>query len=298
MTNPQPKFGVVIPVGPNRAENLALALNYINVQSLRPEVIVLVCDGPEAALDVEPKEGWNIPVVSIHAPKHVPGMEQPRNIGVRELEKFDCSHVWFLDTDVIVSDTALMAVYTSIIAAENAPGQGTPDIVVCPYEWMPPGARAPMTELQNDPRWVSFDSYPYFEVVKGDLAAGLACFSGNLVWNIESFKRSGGFWSEIHHGRCEDGELGLRAVALGMGITFCRDARGWHLWHPINEQLTEERNARDVPMLNERHPWVQGEGVFVVEEDGARFDVKCECGWEGPTVQIFAHQGECPLEKI
>jgi GT2 family glycosyltransferase len=287
------RFGVVIPVGAGRAENLALVLNSLNVQTVKPEVVVLVCDGPGAYLELEPKEGFDLPISVIHAPKHEPGMEQPRNIGVRELEKFGCTHAWFLDTDVIIGEDALEQIFGAYVASENQGERA--EIVVAPYDWMPPGARAPMPSLQNDPRWPSFDRYAFYEVIRGDLAAGLACFSGNLVWPIEEFKRVGGFWSELHHGRCEDGELGLRAVRMGIGITFQRTARGWHLWHPINEKLTEERNARDVPMLNDRHPWVQGEGVFVVEEDGARFDVNCpNCNQTFKTVEIFAHQAGCP----
>jgi GT2 family glycosyltransferase len=288
----QPKIGVVIPVGPGRAENLAMVLDSVNRQvGIRPAVVCLVCDGPEAHLEVEPKEGWDLPVISIHAAKHEPGMEQPRNIGVREIEKFDCTHVWFLDTDVIVEEGALTEIAANLMQQE-------PDALCCPYEWLPPGFRAEDPTLYNDPRWVSFNA-PMSEVpTTGDLSTGLACFSGNLVWKISTFKEVGGFWNELHHGRCEDGELGLRAVAMGKSIGFCKQARGYHLWHQINRQLTEERNARDVPMLNERHPWVQGEGVFMKEEDGMRFDVECVCGWEGPTVEIFRHQGECLAERI
>lgn len=285
-------IGVVIPVGPGRAENLVRVLGCLNeLVGVRPAIVVLVCDGPEAALNVEPKDGWNLPVVSIHAPRHEPGMEQPRNIGVRELEKFGCSHAWFLDTDVIFDPGTLAALAHNLMEQE-------PDVLVAPYEWLPPGEREPNYSLKNDPRWPSFEANNSEIPDVGDLSAGLACFSGNLVWKIDAFKEVGGFWNELHHGRCEDGELGLRAVAMGKSIGFCKEARGWHLWHPFNSQVVEERNARDVPMLNARHPWVQGEGVFMVEEDGMRFDVKCVCGWEGPTVQIFAHQAECPAENV
>jgi hypothetical protein len=100
------------------------------------------------------------------------------------------------------------------------------------------------------------------------LNVGLACFSGNLIWPLLDFKRIGGFWNELHHGRCEDGELGLRAVAQGIPISYASLARGWHLDHPTDVAEKMRRNARDVPMLNERHPWVAGHDVFVVEEDG------------------------------
>lgn len=285
------KVGVVIPVGPGRAENLVEVLECLNAQTVLPEVVILVCDGPDAHLGLRPKDGFKLRMAVVHAPKHVPGLEQPRNIGVREAEKFGCTHVWFLDTDIIVEEDCLEMLHLASDACRNH-GEDA-QIIVGPYDWLPQGVRRPKPTLQNDPRWGSFEQYAYFEVIRNDLAAGLACFSGNLVWSVEDFKRVGGFWNEIHHGRCEDGELGLRAVAMGLGVTFQREARGWHLWHPINQRLAEERNARDVPMLNARHPWVQGEGLFVVEKDGKRFDARCKCGWEGNTAEIFAHQSEC-----
>lgn len=292
------KIGVVIPVGPGRAENLAASLSALNRQSVLPEVVVLVCDGPEAYLGLEPKAGFVLPVTVIHAPKHRPGMEQPRNLGVRECERFDCDHVWFLDSDIIVQENCLESLLMASDACHNN-GEDS-QVIVAPYEWMPPGVREPMEELRNDPRWGSFDRYPCHEVVREDLAAGLACFSGNLVWPIEDFKRVGGFWNELHHGRCEDGELGLRAVAMGVGITFQREARGWHLDHPRNVAWAEETNAIDVPKINERHPWEElPDGprleLFVVEEDGKRFNARCPCGWEGNTAGVFAHQAECQV---
>lgn len=292
----EPRVGVVIPVGVGRAENLVEVIGCLNRQTVLPEVVVLACDGPEAHLGLEPKEGFQLPMSIMHLPKHEPGMEQPRNAGVRELERFDVTHVWFLDTDVIVGDDCLEALLLSVGACQNH-GEDA-EIIVAPYDWLPPGVREPTPDLRNDPRWGSFERYPCYEVVREDLAAGLACFSGNLLWSIEAFKRVGGFWNELHHGRCEDGELGLRAVAMGTGVTFQGEARGWHLWHRINLTLTQQRNFRDVPMINERHPWKElPDGprleLFVVEEDGKRFNARCPCGWEGNTVEVFAHQAGC-----
>lgn len=64
--------------------------------------------------------------------------------------------------------------------------------------------------------------------------------------------------------------------------------------HPRNFNWITAANARDVPMLNARHPWVEGEDLFVVEEDGKRFNSRCSCGWEGNTALIWQHQAECP----
>lgn len=285
---------VVIPVGPGRLENLIQVLGCLSEQTVKPDLVAVVCDGDDAAFEVE--GAYDLPLAVLRASKHQPGEEQPRNIGVRLVRDLEAqsngqrtfSHVWFLDSDVIVAPDCL-EMYEQ--AMEMEPIER---ILIGPYEWMPPGVREPMPDLRNDPRWVSFDQQEPFEMLRGDLSAGLACFSGNLVWPIVEFERVGGFWNELHHGRCEDGELGLRAVAMKVPISYVKGARGWHLYHDFDPELVKERNARDVPMLNERHPWVEGEGLFVEDADGKRFSVRCpNCRCEFPSSQIWAHKAEC-----
>jgi GT2 family glycosyltransferase len=277
------KTAVVMPVGPGRGDNVRQSIESLAAMTTHPHLLLVVCDG-EVDLPTE-LDDMPFPAVALRAPKHEPGMEQPRNIGVRRLEDTDIDTAWFLDSDIIVAPEALERFEEAM--------DGRPRILVGPYDWLPPGTREPMSELKNDPRWASFEEHGWNEVMVENLSAGLACFSGNLVWPIDEFARIGGFWNELHHGRCEDGELGLRAVACGVPISMVAGARGWHLAHAVDFELTLQRNERDVPMLNERHPWVEGEGLFVVEEDGKRFNVRCKCGWEGNTAEIWAHQHEC-----
>lgn len=290
------KVGVVIPVGPGRLENVTAVMGCLAEQKVKPAACVLVYDGPQQ----RGLFGGPMPTVHLETPKHEPGMEQPRNIGVRRLRRAfpEITHAWFLDSDVIVEPDCLK----QIIAANNAITDDTCNglgaevkdrILVAPYDWLPDGVRHPAHELRNDPRWPSFDRYGPDDVLRGDLAAGLACFSGNLVWPIDEFERVGGFWPQIHHGRCEDGELGLRAVAMDVPISFVPEARGWHLCHPVNHDLALARNSRDVPMLNARHPWVEGSGVFMVDRDGKAFDVMCPCGAQVPTIGWWAHAERC-----
>jgi GT2 family glycosyltransferase len=249
---------VVIPVGAGRLNNLLEVMESLAKQTVKPKLVVLVCDGPQAALKIETP--WKLPTAVLETPKHEPGKEQPRNIGValvddlsqRDARFAGISHVWFLDSDVIVRPRALEYYTEAYNAAEawRCVECGTPragrieqgtlcekcesprfnpahSIFVGPYDWLPPGRREAMPELRNDPdgvpppgRWDRFDNNEPDTPVVNDLFAGLACFSGNLVWPIEEFKRVGGFWNEIHHGRCEDGELGVRAVQMGVPITF------------------------------------------------------------------------------
>lgn len=359
---------VVIPVGPGRINNLVMVMEALEKQTVQPRLVVLVCDGPEAALKMEGV--FKLPTAVLETPKHEPGMEQPRNIGARlvsDLGNRDprfagITHLWFLDSDVIVRPRAL-EYYTqayNLAEAWRCPECGTPDvnddpetavcsqcrfdgydepehvtdgwapastILVGPYDWLPPGVREPLPELRNDPdgvpppgRWDRFDNNEPDAPVVNDIFAGLACFSGNLVWPIDEFTRVGGFWNDLHHGRCEDGELGVRAVSMGVPITFVREARGWHLHHDRNVEWIMAANSRDVPMLDERHPDLHGcctcghpkgkhfeereqceaddcectlydPRFFVVDEDGKRFNYRCEiCGEEMNAALSWGHR--------
>lgn len=316
------KTGCVIPVGEGREENLERTLRALAEGWVKPAHVVLVFDG--AAIGpylpaIAAAETLSIRAVEL--PKHEPGMSQPRNLGVKALDEegtFD--YVWFLDTDCVPEPDCLMAFEWAMLQAG--------DRILCGrYDWLAEGADSPLEGLAElDPRDASFRKFSPLQVFKGDLSAGLACFSGNLVWPVRGFKRVGGFWNEIHHGRCEDGELGLRAVQMGLPISYVGIAVANHHWHPRNVAVAMERNERDVPMLNERHPWVESrcscghqktlhlsgaemgdhggeckdceceefeQAMFVVEQDGRRFDARCSlpgCDWSGNTAGIWAHE--------
>jgi hypothetical protein len=53
------------------------------------------------------------------------------------------------------------------------------------------------------------------------------------------------------------------------------------------------RNARDVPMLNERHPWVASRDLVLADREGAAFDVLCRCGELVPTGTWWSHAASC-----
>lgn len=343
---------VIIPVGGGREENLTQVLSSLVEMTITPKILVLVCDGEDAWLDEDfsvlldlnfrvvcTKYGI-IPAI-FNSRKHKPGMEQPRNAGLRVAERvavganIKLTHAWFLDSDCIVSKGALAAFEAANVA--SGPELKDHRILVGPYDWLAPGYREeppitgrdvePHAAAQYfemlDPRWISFKEHKPEETLREDLSAGLACFSGNLVWPISEFKRVGGFWEELFHGRCEDGELGIRAVHMGVPIAFVPTANAFHLWHTRNAEWIEHANSIDVPKLNERHPWMQDrcvcgrtkdehvgvdlvridcsgfrKAIFVVDEDGKRFNARCECGWEGNTILLWEHRGECPLHRI
>lgn len=270
----------VIPVGGGREDNLVRCLTSLeNQEDGGVDEIVLVYDGCEPV---------NWPYVKhVCLTKHQPGLEQPRNEGVWTTSD-RADYVWFVDSDLVFASDAFVK-----IREFATPG----GITIGPYDWLPPGITEPTPDLYSDPRWPMFheDRWqdPSYES-RGELNVGLACFSGNLLWDVKEFERIGGFWNDIHHARCEDGELGLRAVAEGVPIKVAATARGYHVDHPRNVEYAMRCNERDVPMLNARHPWVQGEGLFVVERDGKRFDQLCPaCGQLINTGEYWAHRETC-----
>lgn len=278
-----PRIGVVIPAVEGRLDNLRLCLAYLADQTHPIEHLVIVCDG--WSLDVNDIDAQLMPTI-VSIPKHEPGREQPRNVGARFL--FDtCTHVWFVDSDVIMCDNALELYIEAL--AHNPNG-----LIYGPYDWMAPGERLIKWDLQNDPRWEMFRSFEIDQVETNSLGVALGCFSGNLVWNLDEFKRVGGFWNELHAGRCEDGELGIRACAMGVPMSIQRKARGWHVHHPINSAAITKKNSRDVPMINERHPYIQEQGIIVADRDGKRFEQICEiCGNPINTLEYWGHVDKC-----
>lgn len=280
------KIAAVMPVGAGREHNVEASLRALEQQKVQHDLLVAVLDGT----DVPSLPSSELEVIELSIPKHQPGDEQPRNLGVRAALSYDpdITHVHFVDSDVLLHPFAVDELRRTVHATDE------PGIVIAPYEWMGPGDRSIMWELHNDPRWQMFATRANDGVIRGDLSVGLGCFSGNLLWRVDEFERVGGFWAELHHGRCEDGELGLRAVAMDVGIAMSPAARGWHLWHEINVDVVLARNARDVPMLNERHPWVETDGLeLTVDREGAAFDVNCKvCGEVVPTGNWWEHCGE------
>lgn len=283
--------GVVMTVAPGRGENAELALAYLaKLEKEAPRQVVLVLDGPE----VEPVNYWEgmpFPISAVRLEqKHRPGLEQPRNVGVRWLQRdHTITHAWFLDSDILVEPHTLLR-YREAHQRQAAYNP----VLIGPYELsMPQGLREPHPDMFIDLRWAMFrerDEGPFV----ADLGVALGCFGGNLVWPIKRFMCVGGFHPQLHHGRCEDGELGLRAASHRIPMVLVAGARGYHLWHEVNGDLARERNIRDVPLLNQWHPWVEEQGLVVTDADGARFEFVCECGEQVNTLLMWRHFTDCP----
>lgn len=284
------RCGLVIPATESRLENLEAVLKSVSEGTLVPVDIVVVCDG----WWVHQQAGFqfayeNLPTIKfVHIDKHEPGKEQPRNVGVRYLNK-RCNYVWFLDSDCLVQPDTLEN-YKKAHESQTAYQR----VLIGPYDWMGPGERTINPVHHNDPRWEMFENTDERKVFIGNLGVALGCFSGNLVWPIPEFKRVGGFWKDLHMGRCEDGELGIRAAAMCVPMQLVKTARAYHMEHPIDHAAIQEKNTRDVPMINERHPYVEGQGLVVADYDGKRFDYICdECGEQINTIESWTHGEKC-----
>jgi GT2 family glycosyltransferase len=196
----------------------------------------------------------------------------------------DVDHVWFLDSDMVFEPFTLDSYALAISEYQDR-------ILIGPYDWLAPGETLPGGSLeQRDMRAASFVEHDPDELLVADLGAALACFGGNLVWPIKTFKALGGFHPQLHHGRCEDGELGLRAAYNRVPMSFVRNAKVWHVHHPVNHQWKIDTNAIDVPLLNAWHPWVESEGLIAVQKDGIRFDYVCPtCGEQMNSLEYWSH---------
>lgn len=283
--------GCVITTCAGREENLRRTLDHLERLDPGPLATVVVLDGCE-----EPKDLIVRPVRFARAAKHAPGMEQPRNVGARVLERlYGTPLVWFLDSDMVF-EPDLLARYREAHEAADLDR-----VLVGPYEFMGPGLDEPDHRLMTDIRWDSFREHPPSDVLVHDLGAGLGCFSGNIVWPMRELRRVGGFHPELHHGRCEDGELGLRAASFGVPMSMAGQARAWHVHHYRDAAACHERNARDVPLLNSWHPWVESDywvggenmkGRLVTTDAGARFLMTCpSCGERVDAAEYWDHYG-------
>jgi GT2 family glycosyltransferase len=290
------KTAVIIPTAENRIENLIQNLDHLENQTVKVPLVVIVCDGPFSHKVIDAISPWefyesNIETIKIlEAPKHVAGSGtlQPKNYGAAFVDRHynDITHLWFLDSDIIVEKSALEA-YIEAHFIEV----GIDRILIGPYEWLPANERKINPDIHNDPRTQMFEDYNIEYTSVGEINFALANFGGNIVYPLEAFKRVGGFWDDLSAGRVEDGEMGLRCASMGIPMAVVPDARGYHLHHSVNHSWKVKTNKKEVPMINQRHPWVQQEGLIVVEKDGKRFDwINPDTGESVNTLEIWNYK--------
>lgn len=290
--------GVVIPCSENRLDNLKMVLQHLKVQTFKPRSIVIVCDGflPQKVSEYCGQEMSEIMLEGIqiqatYNEKHVAGSGtiQPKNAGAWWFDNAKWSqqpinYLWFIDSDIIVEPKTLEYYKWATEFSDEE------RIMIGPYEWLPSGTRYMDENLHNDPRGTFFQDFSPSYTSVGEINFALANFGGNIVYPRKAFNDIGGFWDELSAGRVEDGEMGLRCCSVGIPMCAVPKARGYHLDHPVNHQWKLETNEREVPMLNERHPWVEKEGIYVSDKDGKRFEwIDPNTGIHHNTLEIWEH---------
>lgn len=251
------KICFVIPVY-NRSRNLSAVLLNLAAQTVQDFSVVVADDGSEddsfcvvqsmaASLDIQ--YVWHV-----HRGYRV---AFTRNCGMQLAPK-DTTHIWQLDSDVILRKDAVQAAYDLI--------EQYPEDVICGrYDWLPPmvwtfddilsqreefwqgrlpwpddvprdadyGGRPSGEPLHLDPRtnvdWSSNTSYLCSE----------AMLSGNLIIPMGIVKATGGFDESIE-AQGSDSEFGRHCASLGYQMRFSDAIRGVHLYH--------YRNVREMVM--------------------------------------------------
>lgn len=299
------RCGVVITASQDREDNLIRVIKALDEGTLFPEAVIIVCDGWHKDWHEFKYMPKNFDTRLLPIGKHQPKQEQPRNVGAQYLKLAypHVNHVWFLDSDCIPGMQTLEAYKDAWYPEQDR-------ILIGPFDYLPKleTSVGPLWNIENDFRWPIFYKYGPDVVHKNDASIGLACISGNLVWPLDKFFEVGGFWNELHHGRAEDGELGLRAVARGIPMSLVREARAYHIWHKGNNEKTGlpdatphklKQNEIDVPKINERHAWIHERGIELVDADGKRFNQICpSCGESVNTNLYWKHKEECDNREM
>lgn len=261
----------VVPVADNRIINIKRTLRLLRKTDV--EQIVLVLDGWESTA-VELMDGETDDRVRCLSIPKFGGGGYPRNVGVDHLDP-GTTHVWFVDSDAIWDPTA------DPVTAFRDAYQGCDRIMVGQCLWGAPGEDQFWGRCERDEFRMQFDHYTSQDVFFYDAGAALACITVNLVWPVHMFNKVGGFRTDLI--RTEDGELGLRAAEHGIGVSFVKDSQVFHVWHERNLPFILERNAIEVPLLDEMHPWVKGR---IDPENGDRLE-GATCGKPPQRVKVI-----------
>jgi glycosyltransferase involved in cell wall biosynthesis len=285
------KPSIVIPCGENRLDNLKLVIKSILEQEFKPLEVIVVCDGfdkKKAQLAIDNPDPWfGTSIFCIEIPKHQPSYAsdsdtiQPKNAGAWYLDEIESRSncILFLDSDIILGPETMLAYKEAWDYKNNR-------IMIGPYDWLGEGVRKFTPEFHNEIRHSFFEDYDYTYTSVGEINFAMANFGGNIVYPRNDFRSIGGFWDDLSAGRVEDGEMGLRCASVGIPMCAVPKARAQHLEHPVNHQWKIDTNAIEVPMLDERHPWVHNHGVFVADNDGKRFE------WIDPDTGIAHNTNE------
>ena len=239
----------VIPVY-NRLRNLSLVLEALRLQSDGDFEVVISDDGSDDGLGAFVRDIQDNGPLSIKYYRHEHNgyrVSLTRNQGAR-LRARDCTHLWFVDSDVLLPRGAVEHVRE--IITEH------PGVVICGrYDWLPP---MEVTAQDVSDRWdyIVAQRLPPQDVPRrerdgrpdhrtGDpnlfwdhkiyTPIGPGTLSGNLIIPVKWWILTGGFDENIES-QGQDGEFGYNLQSKGAPGMYCGHICGQHLSHAYDEQ--------------------------------------------------------------
>lgn len=224
-------IGFVIP-SYDRADNLRLVLQGLEQQT-EQEFAVVVCDdgSTDDTEEVVASFAGSLSIVYCWRARDGYDPGAVRNKGVRYLPRA-VTHIWFLDSDVILSPGAVEHALTKHLGPH-------PEVVVAGrYDWLRPDVRRAPFEGQfaADHR----SKWDCDEIVRCSGAA----LTGNLIVPLDIFLKTGGFDPNLKGMRAEDCEFGYNLRSKGYMMVMCEHIVGYHLCHsPV---LASEESVRGV----------------------------------------------------
>ncbi len=161
-----------------------------------------------------------------------------RSLGTKLRDK-KATHVWFLDSDIVIPKDAVAQAKKIIAKHPDAVLSGRYDWLnkyVWPYE-----CGADYWEMfsallfEPDHRTVSFDN----ETVHTHY--GCVILGGNVVCPVRWLRERA--FDETIIGGGQDGEFSYYLQSLGAPLVFSDTIRGLHMWHPLNRLLRDTSMA-------------------------------------------------------
>lgn len=238
------KLSVIIP-SRNRVENLVATLKSLNEQTLeRSEYEIILSDDASTDATKELIEGYRNSGVfkyvwNNHKP-HTWNASVPRNLAALIADP-DTTHFYFVDSDVILPNTALKNIVDDLTQDPNR-------VIIGPYDFYRQGNE---TIAVPDVRNKTFEDKPTDQTYNS-ISDGLACFGGNIVIPKDIFWSVKGFSVDTHIG-LEDGDMGLKLWKKGIRFSYDERLRGLHQWHETPKDRFPEDMAQHINKLNQKH---------------------------------------------
>lgn len=245
------KLTVIIP-SRNREENLRKVVESLSNQTLeKSEYEIIISDDNsndntfQIYKDFSVGRDLHIKYVNNNTKPHTWNASVPRNLAALIADQ-STTHFYFVDSDVVLPNTALKNVVDDIEANSDR-------VIIGPYNFLTKNGDP--VKYQNgetgDVRGLTFRDKP-IETTHNSISDGLACFGGNLVIPKDIFWSVKGFSVDTHIG-LEDGDMGLKLWKKGVLFSYDERLRGNHQWHETPTDRFPPDMAAHINKLNLKH---------------------------------------------